>query len=170
MWRSAADVLGPEHRSTLGASAETIVQDTMEKLIEKTRRTGISAIPPDVDSIEAFMRRATRNLALNVIRRKKRIAMDPLPEPDEPDGLGEEDDLEAVEDAMIIDSMDAHLGTLTQKELVAYTGYFKEHRTFVDVGAELDVSDTWARKLCSSAVRKLTSAAGIDADRGGDDG
>ena len=90
------------------------------------------------------MRRATRNRALNVVRRDKQIAMKPLPESDDQDEWGEEDDLEAVEDAMIIEQLNAHLEVLSEKERIAYAGYFKQHRTYAEVGAELGVSDTWA--------------------------
>jgi RNA polymerase sigma factor (sigma-70 family) len=172
MWRSAARVLGPDSRSTLGTSAEVIVQDTMVRLMEKTERTGISAIPPDVESIEAFMRTATRNLALNVVRRAKQIAMGSLPEAGDPDERGEEEDLEQVDDYIILKQMDGHLDMLNEKELAAYTGYFKQRRTQAEIAAALGVTDRWVAKLCASAIRKLTAAAGVrtqqEQEKGGD--
>ncbi len=64
MWRAAWQVLGPDHHSTLGTSADAIVHDTMAELMEKSNERGISAIPPDVKSIDAFLWTATRRRAL----------------------------------------------------------------------------------------------------------
>jgi RNA polymerase sigma factor (sigma-70 family) len=161
MWRSAARVLGRD-QSTLGNSADSVVHDTMEALIKKTQQTLESAIPPDVDSIEAFLRRATRNRALNVVRRAKQKEMVPLPELDDSDVLGREDDLEEVEDGMILDQLDSQLDLLSETERAAYNGYFKQRRTQADIAAQLGVSDRWVAKLCTSAIRKLTIAAGIE--------
>jgi RNA polymerase sigma factor (sigma-70 family) len=170
MWRAAWQVLGPDYRSTLGISADSIVQETMVELMEKTRESGISAIPFDVESIDAFLWTATRRRALRVVERAQRKEMVPYPESDEPGERGVEDDLEALEDALILEQLDSHLGELTENERRAFIGYFKQDRTYADIGAELGVTDRWASKLCGSAVRRLTALVGIDAQKGGDDG
>jgi len=173
MWRAAWQVLGPDRHSTLGTSADAIVHDTMAELMEKTNRTGISAIPPDVKSIDAFLWTATRRRALRVVERSQRKEMGPLPEPG-PDELGREDDHEPFEDALILDQLDSHLHELGDKERRAFIGYYKQGRTFDDIAAELHVTDRGASKLCARAIRKLAAAAGIemhqDPKKGGTDG
>jgi RNA polymerase sigma factor (sigma-70 family) len=173
MWRAAWQVLGPDSHSVLGTSADAIVHDTMVELMEKTRATGASAIPPDVKSIDAFLWTATRRRALRVVERAHRKEMEPLPESG-PGELGLEDDHEAFEDTLILDQLDSHLHELTDKERRAFVGYYKQGRTFDDVGAELGITDRGASKLCARALRKLTTTAGIemhqDLENGGTDG
>jgi RNA polymerase sigma factor (sigma-70 family) len=173
MWRAAWQVLGPDSRSTLGTSADAVVHDTMVELMEKTGATGVSAIPPDVKSIDAFLWTATRRRALRVVERAHRKAMEPLPEPG-PGELGLEDDHEAFEDTLILEQLDSHLHELADKERRAFVGYYKRGQTFDEVGTELGITDRGASKLCARALRKLTVVAGIemhqDLENGGIDG
>ncbi|MBF6558265.1 MAG: sigma-70 family RNA polymerase sigma factor [Acidimicrobiales bacterium] len=162
MWRAAWQVLGPDHHSTLGTSADAIVHDTMAELMEKSKHSGISAIPPNLKSIDAFLWTATRRRALRVVERSRRKKMEPFPEPGEPGELGVEDDLELFEDVLILNQLDSHLHELTDRERRAFIGYYKQGRTHDDIGAELGVTDRGASKLCARAVRKLTAATGIE--------
>ncbi len=73
-----------------------------------------------------------------MVERSRRKEMKPFPEPGDPGEPAElKTTIEAFEDALILEQLDSHLHKLTDNERRAFIGYYKQGRTYDDIGAEL---------------------------------
>jgi len=164
MWRAARRVLDTDERSALDVSVADVVQEVMTKLMEKPTGQGI---PPGTRDIRAFLWVATKRAALNAVAKEQRARRDRFAEPGEPGELQTTDEFEdGIDDAVICEQLDASLDILTDNERYAYVERFKRGRSLIDIGAGLGgKSDSWAARLCTSAIRKLTVAAGIEVEQ-----
>ena len=157
MRKGALSVLKSESYSAIGISVEDVVQKLMVTLMEG------SGIPPDTRNVQGYLYRAARNTALNAVLREGRLRMEPWPEADSPgERAQEEEGFDEVEDTAIVEAIKSHLDILSEDELFAYTQRIEHGRTYEQIGADLGgKSDTWARRLCAEAFRKLTLAIGF---------
>jgi RNA polymerase sigma factor (sigma-70 family) len=164
MWRAARRILKEDRQSRLGLSVEDLVSQTRLELMKTGR-------PPSADNMRAYLYRATYNQAAAVLdsQLKEGFTADPnsLPVPRHP---GEAYFEEGVEDALILEQVDAYLDILEDDERHVYIQWAKHDRTLTDIAEDLGVSQRWASTLRTRAVVKLSAAAGIDAAVGSKSG
>jgi DNA-directed RNA polymerase specialized sigma24 family protein len=140
-----------------------VVQEVVTKLME---RPGGQGIPPGTQNIGGFLWVATTRAALNAVAKEQRARQDPLAEHGTPGELRNDENFEeGIDDALICEQLDSSLDILTDDERYAYVQRFKHGRSLADIGPGLGAkSDSWAARLSTRALRKLTAAAGIETE------
>jgi RNA polymerase sigma factor (sigma-70 family) len=164
MYRAARRILDNDARSLIGVNVADVVQETMTQLMSKA--VG-KAFPDDLTNLPGFLYVVTKRQALDVVeeaKREGRRRVDPETEGTPLALRRSEDDFEqAIEDNLILEKLDACMNVLDKDELYAYTERFKRGTSLVEIGAGLGgKSDSWAARVCTRAIRKLTREAGIE--------
>lgn len=164
MLRTAAGKLRGENNTTLGLSAEDVVEEVIAGILD-----GSVALKPEIaNRLRAHLRTVVRNKAVDLMRQRGA----------ESRALGrrhpvELSDIETdVETMVLAEQAEARMGLLNDNERHVIIENVKQRRQSKDVAAELGCSPQNISHLRKSAVRKLTAGLPFEdatsPDPGGD--